>query len=185
MDKQTSDVMFSSDSVEYGTPDWVFDPLNDRFKFTLDAAASHENHKVPVYFTPEGRFVKHFSTPNRLGELDGLRSPWNINFGSHRVWLNPPYGRGIEAWVHKCAQEAPRCAVIVALLPARTDTDWFHRWVFPYADLHFLQGRIKFIGGESSAPFPSVIAVYRPEQVRGGRVIAYADDLHTGDASKW
>lgn len=182
MDRHQRDTLFSSSSGEYETPAWVFDPLNEHFGFTLDAAASHENHKVPLYYTVDGLYSQHFSTPSRRNACDGLLGPWAYAVvrpgGAPRsVWLNPPYGRGIEAWVQKCVAESRIGATVVALLPARTDTSWFHRWVAPYADVYFLMGRINFVGAAASAPFPSIIAVYRqhPPTVR-----THALDLKSG-----
>lgn len=199
MDEHTREVLFASTSGEYGTPDWVYKPLDDRFHFTLDAAASHEGnakHKTPLYYTKEGLYSKYFSTPSLRTHKDGLTGAWGsglyawrgdggsdfLRFGgpraTQRVWLNPPYGRGIEDWVRKCAVEAQSCKVVVALLPARTETDWFQRWVFPYAEVHFLMGRIRFVGGASSAPFPSVIAVYQQGlDIRANEVRAFRCDL--------
>ena len=182
--------LFSSASTEYETPDWVFKPVAERLGLNFDAAASHENHKLPNYATPEGIYIKNFSTPHRESSDDGLTTSW----GRRRIWCNPPYGRGIEAWVRKAAlaiQTFPRavgfgelvCSVAALLLPARTETDWFQRWVFPYAEVHFLMGRIKFEGTSSSAPFPSVIAVYDSSlpPIPQGEVRAYVCDLRSGE----
>lgn len=185
MDELTRNTLFSSASGEYGTPDWVYKPLAERFEFTLDAAASHENHKTPLYYTTEGLYSKHFTTPSRRSREDGLTGPWHIrgqgiSAAADRVWLNPPYGRGIDQWVRKCATEMAHVEVVVALLPARTETDWFQRWVFPYAECHFLMGRIQFDGGDSSAPFPSVIAVYdKLLRIPQGSIRGYTCDLRS------
>ena len=358
--------LYSSDKVEYGTPDWVKDPIIAALGLNFDVAASHENHVLPRYATKDGVFVKNFSSPSTPSGWrqykDGLDFPW---YGA-RVWCNPPYGSGrrtaplaafqlahrlikrmpvsrdfdrdtsitgdtlicgcklqressfsglnpqvgkqgrknhnriisasnprprhllielsrlltvygasphglrqelydrlvshldletqsvvgrallgpggwglellvdmytaftvhntgnvgkdifgncllhthiipwlvdsvghylgqvessIETWVRKAAlstqvhrdfetgqQEV--CEVAALLLPARTETEWFQRWVFPYAEVHFLMSRIKFIGGATSAPFPSVIAVYSPDiVVPPGRALARTLDL--------
>ena len=193
--------LYSSDKVEYGTPDWVKDPIIAALGLNFDAAASHENHVLPRYATKDGVFVKNFSSPSTPSGWrqykNGLDFPW---YGA-RVWCNPPYGSGrmghylgqvessIETWVRKAAlstqvhrdfetgqQEV--CEVAALLLPARTETEWFQRWVFPYAEVHFLMSRIKFIGGATSAPFPSVIAVYSPDiVVPPGRALARTLDL--------
>jgi len=143
-------VMFSSDKVEWPTPQPLFDNLDKEFHFTLDPAATAENAKCKNFYT-----VKE----------NGLMQPWYGN-----VWLNPPYGKGriIEPWLEKTVMEvgAGNC-LVVALLPARTDTIWFHENVFPYvSQLRLVYGRLEFVGGEHTAPFPSMIAVYfhsRPE----------------------
>jgi hypothetical protein len=171
--------LFTSDQTEYITPDSICRPVIEELGLDFDAAASHENHRLPNYATIDGVWTKHFSIPTKWAPrwegLNGLTLTWD----DRRVWCNPPYGRGpdgTEAWVKKAALERGRCPVSALLLPARTETDWFQRWVFPYAEVHFLMGRISFIGHNGkcegrephdvhvldSAPFPSVIAVYSP-----------------------
>jgi site-specific DNA-methyltransferase (adenine-specific) len=171
-------VLFSSASSEYGTPAEIFDPVADALGLNFDAAASHENHKLPHYATMAGTFTQHFSTPSQRTMTDGLEAPWS----PLRVWCNPPYGRDVVHWVQKAALEHRKgCPVVAMLLPARTDTDWFHRWVAPYAEVHFLMGRIKFIGTASSAPFPSIIAVYAPEiHIAPGDIMARRWDPRSG-----
>ena len=130
--------MFSSESVEWETPQDLFDKLNNVFQFTLDVCATPENAKCSVYFTKE---------------QDGLAQSWK----GHRCFMNPPYGRDIKQWVRAAAISE---ALVVGLLPARTDTEWWHVWVAPYASVRFLRGRLKFGNAKTSAPFPSVIAVW-------------------------
>lgn len=179
MDSATQNVMFGSESTEYGTPDWVFQPVQKRLLLNWDMAASEAQHKLPLYATKDGTFVQHFSTPHQTGLLDGLLESWH----DKRVWLNPPYGRGItELWVRKAAMEVLHngCPVAALLLPARTDTEWFHRWVAPYAEIHFMQSRIRFLGAKDSAPFPSIIAVYQTGLlVPHGRINGYSCDLRS------
>ena len=117
------------------TPDEIFLPLNEVHRFTLDAAASPANAKCPNYFTLEN---------------SGLDASWAFQ----SVWCNPPYGRGIKDWVLKASQHYDE---VVMLLPARVDTKWFHEIVLPNADVEFIKGRLKFGGGQSPAPFPSMI----------------------------
>lgn len=135
-------VLFSSKSIDWSTPQELFDALDKRFQFTLDVCASDKNAKVKRYFTRE---------------LDGLGQSW----GGERCWMNPPYGREIGPWVEKARREAERGALVVGLLPARTDTAWFHEHVYRAAtEIRFLKGRLKFEGAAASAPFPSMIAVW-------------------------
>ena len=84
------------------------------------------------------------------------------NLGGGGIWCNPPYGKDIINWVRKASEEykKPYCNFIVMLLPARTDTRWFQEYVYPYAYLWFIGGRLKFGGKNTSAPFPSMIAVF-------------------------
>lgn len=133
--------LFSSEAMDWETPQDFFNALNARFSFTLDVCALPENAKCSRYFTPE---------------VNGLSVPWT----GERCFMNPPYGREIVAWVAKARREAERGALVVGLLPARTDTAWFHEHVYPHAHIEFLRGRIKFVGAASSAPFPSMIAVW-------------------------
>lgn len=134
---------------DWTTPDWLFRQLDQEFgPFTLDAAASAGNAKCARYFD---------------AGCDGLAQPW-----SGRVFLNPPY-RDVGAWAAKALLEtrAGRAGVVVALLPARTGTGWFHRCVLGRADVRFLRGRIRFGGGAPSArdaaPFDSMVAIWRAE----------------------
>jgi len=204
MDSNTTRIMFSSMSTEYQTPDEIFKPVQKRLLLTKDIAASEDNHRLPTYCTPDGTYVKNFSTAYRKSELHGLsRESWE----GQRVWCNPPYSRSIEAWVQAAALWKPEVAVL--LLPARTETDWFQRWVAPYAEVHFIMGRIRFWGhskgcfvwdedgnnmgwhpvhGEhpnhqlDAAPFPSVLAVYQTGiWVPRGRINAFTWDPRTDE----
>lgn len=141
-----TNLMFSSVTDMWETPQAFFDELDEEFHFTLDVAAVKDNAKCENFYTPE---------------MDGLSLPWT---GS--VWCNPPYGRQIGKWVKKaCLSADTQSATVVMLLPARTDTAWFHNWVYPYAEIRFIKGRLKFGGSQNSAPFPSMVAVFRPRGV--------------------
>lgn len=139
-------VHFSSASAEWGTPQWLFDALDARFGFTLDPC--------PMFGRPlKGAWDKTPFGP----EFDGLAMSWE----GHRVFLNPPYGRVIAQWAEKARREAAeRRALVVGLLPARTDAKWWQENVQGHADVRCLAGRLKFHGAKSSAPFPSAIAVW-------------------------
>lgn len=129
--------MFTSNTDLWATPQELFDSLNAEFDFALDVCALPENAKVPSFFTPE---------------IDGLKQDWNLGW----CWMNPPYGREIGKWVAKASQY--NC---VCLLPARTDTRWFHDYIYHKAEIRFLKGRIKFGNAKSGAPFPSMVVVFR------------------------
>jgi site-specific DNA-methyltransferase (adenine-specific) len=145
--------LFSSGNGEWETPDWLWEELDVEFDFHLDAAASEENAKVSFYYTIED---------------DALVQPWaNLSEGVSSVWVNPPYGRGVVEWVRKAYLESQHGATVVILLPARTDTAWFHDWVLGRAEIRFLRGRLKFSNSENSAPFPSMIVVYKPPHKKG------------------
>lgn len=141
-----SPALYSSASVEWETPQDLFDRLNAKYHFTLDVCATPENAKCKMFFTKED---------------DGLARKWT----GERVWCNPPYGRGVDQWVQRCGfakQHAPDWApeFAVMLLPARTDTRWWHDYVIPYGKVEFLRGRLKFGGHKNSAPFPSAVVMF-------------------------
>ena len=135
-------VMFSSKKEDWETPQGFFDKLNDEFGFTLDACALPKNAKCRLFFTPED---------------DGLVQDW----GGHTVFCNPPYGRKVTAWIEKCYVESRKeNTKVVMLLPARTDTAYFHRYIYKKAEIRFVKGRLKFGNARSSAPFPSMVVVF-------------------------
>lgn len=134
--------MFSSATDLWSTPQDFFNKLHAEFNFTLDACATAENAKCARYYDREA---------------NGLLQPW-----AGVVWLNPPYGREIAAWVRKARESAGAGATVVCLLPARTDTAWWHTDVIAHAaDVRFVRGRLKFGGSKNSAPFPSAIVVFK------------------------
>ena len=143
MDDLNTKVLFSSKEEKWATPQDFFDKLNDEFHFTLDAAASPDNAKCVNYFTEE---------------QDGLVQSW----GGHTVWCNPPYCRKTGLWVKKAYEEHQRTGcTVVMLLPSRTDVRWFHDYILGKAEIRFIKGRLKFGGNKNSAPFPSIVVIYR------------------------
>lgn len=138
-------VHFSSETDEWATPRFLFEALDAEFGFTLDPAATPVNAKCRRFFT-------------RLE--DGLAQNWT----GHTVFLNPPYGREIGLWVRKAFLTAASGSVVVCLLPARTDTRWWHDYV-SRGEVRFLKGRLQFEGGQHCAPFPSAVVVFRPWKV--------------------
>ena len=137
----SSDAAFSSKSNDWATPHQTFNELDNEFNFTLDPCASDENTKCDKYYTEED---------------DGLSQDWSNEI----VFMNPPYGREIGKWVEKAYRESLKGAVVVCLIPARTDTKYWHNFIFPYAEIRFIKGRLKFGGSKNSAPFPSAIVIY-------------------------
>lgn len=135
-----NDVLFSSKSVVWETPQDLFDKLNEEFHFDLDVCALPENAKCERYYTPED---------------DGLLQPWN-----GVCWCNPPYGRTIGKWVQKAYETFAGGGTVVMLLPARTDTKWFHEYIYNKAEIRFIKGRLKFGNSKNAAPFPSMIVVF-------------------------
>ena len=137
------EVHYSSKSNEWATPQNLFDELNDEFNFTLDPCATDENAKCSKHFTIED---------------DGLSKDWSNDV----VFMNPPYGREIKKWIKKAYEESLNGATVVCLIPARTDTTYWHDFIFDKAyDIRFLRGRLKFGNSKNSAPFPSAIVVYQ------------------------
>ena len=135
-----TEAMFSSRSDNWETPQYLFDVLNAKYHFDLDVCASKENAKCPRYYS-----IKD----------NGLVQEWG-----GCCWMNPPYGRTIGRWVQKAYESSLNGACVVCLLPARTDTKWFHDYVLPYGKVTFLRGRLKFGEAVNSAPFPSMIVVF-------------------------
>ena len=151
-------VHFSSAKPDWATPIHLFAALDRKYgPFMLDAAASRANAKVATYFDEM---------------QDSLKQNWHP-YG--RVFCNPPYGRGLYKWVEKAAQEAKKGAFVCLLVPARTDTKWFHDFVYkkPRVEAVFLKGRIRFVGATASAPFPSLVVIFKPWPVRNRRTLPF------------
>lgn len=143
--RKNESVHFRSRTDMWATPQDLFDELNAEFGFTLDVCAEEFNAKCQRYFTPK---------------QDGLAQKWE-----GVCWMNPPYGRTVGDWIRKAQQSAEdNGATVVCLLPARTDTSWWHECIAPHlgerVEARFLKGRLKFGDQENSAPFPSVIVVF-------------------------
>lgn len=134
------ELMFSSKTDLWSTPQDLFDKYNEIYQFETDVCALPENAKCEKFFTPE---------------MDGLKQEW-----TGVCWCNPPYGRQIGKWVEKACKSF---ATVVMLIPARTDTKWFHDYCLPYGKIEFLRGRLKFGGCENPAPFPSMIVVFKAD----------------------
>lgn len=133
--------LMSSNTDEWATPKLFFEELNNKYHFTLDPCATDENHKCNYYFTKK---------------QDGLKQSW----GGQRVFCNPPYGREISKWVEKAYNENKNNNVfVVMLVPARTDTRWFHDYIYNKHEIKFIKGRLKFNDGKQSAPFPSMLVI--------------------------
>ena len=140
------EALYSSRTDEWPTPHAFFDALDAEFDFTLDPCASPDNTKCPAYFTIAD---------------DGLKQNW----GQNRVFCNPPYGKTMRDWARKCYEASQDGALVVLLAHSRTDTRWFHEWVYGKAEIRFVKGRLKFGDGTQSAPFPSMVAIFRPPSI--------------------
>ena len=140
--KENLNALMSSKDMEWSTPQAFFDELDKEFHFTLDPCATKETAKCKDYYTKE---------------QDGLAQDW----AGHTVFCNPPYGRAIKDWVKKCYNESKKPnTTVVMLIPARTDTIYFHTYIYHIAEIRFIKGRLKFGNSTNSAPFPSMIVVF-------------------------
>lgn len=138
-----NELMFSSKTDLWSTPWNFFEKLNDEFHFTLDPCSTHENAKC----------YKHFTI-----EEDGLLQDW----GNEVVFCNPPYGRQIKDWVKKAYEESQKDnTTVVMLIPDRTDTIYFHKYIYHKAEIRFIKGRLKFGDATNAAPFPSMVVIFR------------------------
>ena len=135
-----SRVLFSSQSGSHATPSDLYATLDSEFGFTLDPCPLTER---------DGEYA-----------VDGLALSWK----GQRVFCNPPYGRGIGAWLAKAAE----ADVAVFLLPARTDTKWWHEYQPLATETRFVKGRLRFGNAKAGAPFPSVILVFHAGQTEVG-----------------
>ena len=135
-----TDGLMSSNTDLWETPQDFFDRLDSEFHFDLDVCALPENAKCKRYFTPT---------------QDGLLQDWR-----GVCWMNPPYGRKIGLWVRKAYETAVSGGgTVVCLLPARTDTAWWHDYAMK-GEVRFIRGRLKFGGSKNSAPFPSAVVIF-------------------------
>ena len=141
----SEDKAFSCKSDLWTTQKSLFDELNYKYKFTLDPCATDDNALCDKYYT-----IKD----------NGLEQDW----GGEIVFMNPPYGREIGKWVEKAYKESLKGATVVCLIPSRTDTRYWHDYIFPYSsDIKFIKGRLKFGSGKSPAPFPSAIIEFKKD----------------------
>lgn len=136
-------VHFSSNTDLWATPIDFFNKYNEKFNFELDVCATHENAKCAKYFTIDD---------------DGLSKEW-----SGICWMNPPYGREIIKWMEKAYKSSLNGATVVCLVPARTDTKWWHEYAIK-GEIEFIRGRLKFGGSKNSAPFPSAVVTFNGKQ---------------------
>ncbi len=142
MNMTTQKTMFSSKSSEWETPMSFYDMLDKEFGFTLDPCCTAQTAKCNTYYTEVD---------------DGLARDW----GGHTVFMNPPYGRDIKHWIQKAYEEGKKKdTVVVALIPSRTDTKYWHKYCMKAKTIMFVKGRLKFGGSKNAAPFPSAVVVF-------------------------
>ena len=153
--------LLSSKNMCWCTPQDFFDRLNAEFGFVLDPAATDKTAKCSLYYTPE---------------TDGLSQSWDRGGA---VFCNPPYGREIGKWVQKAFEEARGGYPIVLLIPARTDTAYFHDYIYGKAEIRFVRGRLRFTDDDGNAadpaPFPSMVVIYNGEYVKEHGLTLCAD----------
>lgn len=149
-----NNALYSSRSEEWGTPLSLFRPLDAEFHFSIDVCATDANAKCKKFISKE---------QNALN----INCDWVDQAGFGRaIWMNPPYGKNIGAWMRKAKHTAKEGCPVVCLVHARTDTKWFHESCYNQSDvcveLRFIKGRVKFVGaGKHSAPFPSMLVIFR------------------------
>ena len=146
-----TDLMFSSETDNWATPQDFFDKLNEKYNFNLDPCADKKNHKCNNYFTKEQNW---------------LNQPWALEYWiKSKVFCNPPYWRVLKDWVAKASAEIKQdyCDLIVMLIPARTDTRYFHEYIYKKenVEIEFLKWRLKFWDSKNSAPFPSMLVIFK------------------------
>ena len=134
-------VHFSSKTDMWATPQAFFDKYDEKFNFELDVCATDENAKCDNYFTEK---------------IDGLTQEW-----TGVCFMNPPYGREIIHWMRKAYESSLSGATVVCLVPARTDTKWWHEYAMK-GEIEFIRGRLKFGDAKNSAPFPSAVVIFYP-----------------------
>jgi len=134
--------LMSSNDMSWSTPQDFFNKINKEFGFTLDPCATKKTAKCKKFYTEKD---------------NGLEKDW----GGEIVFCNPPYGSAIKHWVEKCHNEAKKKNTkVVMLIPARTDTIYFHEYIYHKSKIKFIKGRLKFGDSKNSAPFPSMLVIF-------------------------
>jgi len=138
---------FKSTGNERGTPQEFFERLDNEFYFTLDPCANEDNHKCEKFFTEE---------------MNGLEQEWSNDI----VWVNPPFGGDLRLWVIKCYDEAQKGTTVVALIPVRSNTNWWHDYCMKAYEVRLIKGRMKFIDPEGvpykhGLPFPLALVIFK------------------------
>jgi hypothetical protein len=125
--------LFTSTRGDWKTPKALYQAIDAEFRFDFDPCPAQP-------------------------KFNGLENDWgNINF------VNPPYGKEIVKWIQKGYEENLKGKTVVFLLPSRTDTRWWHNFVMKAGEIRFIKGRLRFDDQKNSAPFPSVIVIFKPK----------------------
>lgn len=147
-------VMFSSDKQDWGTPQKLFDELNNEFDFDLDVCAHDGNKKLDNYYSEED---------------NALEQPWKYS-----AFMNPPYERGVQdKFIEKAYMESLKGSRVVCLIPSRTDTRYFHNYVMKAEEIRFIKGRLHFSDSKNAAPFPSAIVIFHNHSNEYPKVSTY------------
>lgn len=152
-----SEIMFSSKSDEYSTPSDFYNHLDNLFEFVFDLACSKENCKTADGFTKEENALDQDWFQITEDCIKEGKTGW--------LWLNPPYSMCRE-FADKCYSEMLLGAKIIMLVPSRTDTKWFHDFIYKKEgiEIEFIKGRLKFGDSKNSAPFPSMLIKFERKQ---------------------
>ncbi len=151
--------MYSSKTPEWSTPQQTFDTLNNHFNFEVDVCATDDNYKCDVYYTKED---------------NELNKEWK-----ETIFMNPPYGREIKEWMKKAYEDSAKYNnTIVCLVPARTDTKWWHDYAMKASVIIFIKGRLKFGESKNSAPFPSAVVIFNYKFNYGKSISELTDELN-------
>lgn len=156
MNESTMKAMFSSETEMWATPQNLFNRLNEEFQFNTDVCAIQDNAKCEHFFSPE---------------INGLDQEWK---GS--CFMNPPYGKVIYDWLEKAYMESLKGSIVVCVIPARTDTRYFHEFCMRASEIRLVKGRLKFGDSNNSAPFPSAIIIFNKYTYRGYPIVSTYDN---------
>ena len=157
-----STALFSSESENWATPIDLFKSLDYVFNFTLDPCSGADNFKCEKHYTIDD---------------NGLSKDW----GGEKVFCNPPYGRDKTGqWMKKCFEESKKPGtIVVCLIPARTDTKWFHEYCYQTsAQIYFIKGRLRFGDSPNAAPFPSMLIIFGLQWMYMKGAKYYKEELH-------
>jgi phage N-6-adenine-methyltransferase len=136
---------FKSMRHDYETPKEFYQELNDEFHFDLDPCTTTNNLNCRYYFTEEE---------------DGLKQDWK----QRTAFVNPPYGDQLKKWAKKCYEEWGKGSTIVLLIPARTQTNWFHNYIYGKAEIRFIKTGIQFVNTKGKTKFPFLLAIFKPKE---------------------
>lgn len=154
------EVMFSSKNNEWETPQWLFDKLDKEFRFDLDVCAEIHNTKCRDFYCKDYNALKQ-------------------NWPNIPCWMNPPYGRNItNKWIKKAYEESLKGCIVVCLIPARTDTIYWHEYCKKAYEIRFLKGRLKFVGAKDSAPFPSALIIFNEQMKKLNNTLLIQTPFH-------